>query len=435
MTKNSTRQYEKTIFSLLGHLEYKRKLKDFIENGYIKYIQFPQEFKLLEVITDFYFRVGRPPEIDELDNELKDLPEVMEVRRHSFNVANDFEVQYDYVIMELKEMFIERAFDDLKNCKTLKELRNGMDKLERITNPFDTGKKTKIGEDYMEKAEALIIDIKIRPMKTGYTHFDTMTKGGIRKGYYYLFAGRTGSGKTRFSMCYARGLVKNGAAVLFFSFEMTKEDIQDMYMGQELGLDMDNVRAGQLEEAKIIEHFKTMAERDDSFHIVEKIDSKNPPTVEYIEREIQEHLKNGESLDVIIIDYIQIMADKAYKPSERVTMFGAITNGLRDLAVKYNIAVLVIAQMNRTGEKNEPFDTKQIAGSDLISHPCHFIAGIIRTKDVNEIKLEICKNRKGSSFDIIKNTMDWNTNTLTELGSKEGAESNYYEPKSDDNPF
>src|ERR1017187_19188 len=101
MTKN-TRQYEKTMFSLFGHLEYKRKLKDFIENGYIKYVQFPQEVKLLEVITDFYFKTGRPPDIDELDNELKDFPEVMEVRLHSFNVASDFEVQYDYVVMELK---------------------------------------------------------------------------------------------------------------------------------------------------------------------------------------------------------------------------------------------------------------------------------------------------------------------------------------------
>lgn len=427
--------YDKYIESLITHLDYKTKLKRFIEDGSIKYICFDVEVKYFKGITDFYFEYSKSPSAHEKEELFKSNPEVMALINRQ--VTSDyFEVNYDFVIDNLRTEYIQREFNSLKLINTLPELISKADKLSRETAECNTGDKTKICEDTEVKADHVIAQKHIRPLRTGFQAFDNTEKGGFYKGEYYCFAGRTGSGKTRYIMCYAHGLCKHGASVLFFSFEMTKWDIEGMYMAQELSVEVDDMYAGRMSDDEIRDNFKKLKETGHNFNVIENIDDRVPPSVEYIANEIDRHIRSGEVLDVVIIDYVQLLHKDGYKPSELHIMFFHISKGLRALAKRFNVVIIILAQTNRTGEKGERFSEKMIADSDKIARPCVFSAGIMRTDNPNEVNLDISKSRKGGS-NLIKNEMDWGKNTLRELGSEIESNKNYYESKqeNEDNPF
>lgn len=426
--------YDKYINSLITHLEYTPKLKRFIESGVLKYVYFNAEIKYFKAVIDFFFKYDKSPTTDEITEILKDDKEVMDLMSRTVS-ADYFDGNYDFVIDNLREQYIQREFNSLKMTETLPELISKADKLYRETAECETGDKTKICEDTELKAEHVIAQKHIRPLRTGFTAFDNTEMGGFYKGEYYCFAGRTGSGKTRYIMCYAHGLCKHGAGVLFFSFEMTKWDIEGMYMAQELNIDMGALYAGRMDDNEIRDKFAKLKETGHNFTVIEQIDDRVPPTVEYIANEIDKHIRSGEVLDVVIIDYVQLLYKEGYKPSETHMMFFHISKGLRAVAARFGVVLIILAQTNRTGEKGERFSEKQIADSDKIARPCVFSAGIMRTDNPMEVNLDISKSRKGGS-NLIKNEMDWAKNTLVELGAEIESNRNYYEPKKEDeNPF
>ena len=151
------------------------------------------------------------------------------------------------------------------------------------------------------------------------------------------------------------------------------------------------------------------------------------PTSQYSVLDIESYLLNleaskGFKLDVVIIDYINILANYRNKNTENTYMkIKQIAEDLRGLAVKYDWLIISATQIRRDNENATSMQMKDIAESAGLSHTADMMYGIIQDDlmhdaEVPEYVLKILKIRDGEGKNLrFRLTIDYEYMRLSEV--------------------
>lgn len=193
--------------------------------------------------------------------------------------------------------------------------------------------------------------------KTGIGALDNKN-GGFYPGQLITLAGRPSMGKTACALTMAHNMAQSGSGVLFFSMEMTREEI-----AQRLFSRYTNLATGhQLREGALkADDYRGLTDararmQDLNLHI----DESGQLTPGQIRARARRH-KRRYGLDVIFIDYLNIMR-MPDRYASKVDQIAELTAALKGVAKDLKVPVVLLAQLSREVEKR---DNKRPALSDL----------------------------------------------------------------------
>ncbi|MBO5866824.1 MAG: replicative DNA helicase, partial [Clostridia bacterium] len=146
---------------------------------------------------------------------------------------------------------------------------------------------------------------KFRGIQTGYTRFDRLTNG-LHGGELIVLAARPGVGKSAMAMNIAENVAKQGKTVAIFSLEMSNEQIIERMMSGMSGVPLEYIKSGQLPNGEAdLEKLRIAQET-----ICGKMKMYGNDYASIKPSEIASQcrrLKQQHGLDLIVIDYIQLM--------------------------------------------------------------------------------------------------------------------------------
>lgn len=213
----------------------------------------------------------------------------------------------------------------LENCMKISKLGLGEDTYIATT------------EDLANEFLSLQPEEKIAVIPTGIYQIDKAQNGGFRNRSLITVAGRSGMGKTTFAMYLAQQIAQNNPKnnILFFSLEMTKQDIYQKQLSLLVGKDIN--KATKSDQTKAVSL---------SLQTPMTIYSKPLMSIDYIETSAKiESMKN--KVGVIIVDYLSVVQNNKPGFETNVLKQSDIAMRLAALAIELNCIVIALSQVNR----------------------------------------------------------------------------------------
>ena len=190
----------------------------------------------------------------------------------------------------------------------------------------------------------------IRGVRTGYRDLDNMT-AGLQRSDLIILAARPAMGKTTLvtNLAYNVATIAK-QSVLFFSLEMSKEQLVDRMLADASGVDSWNIRTGNLSDddfSKLSEAMGEMAEAP--------IYIDDTPGLGVLEMRTKARRQAHEApLGLIIVDYLQLMQASGRSDGNRVQEVSEISRGLKLIARELNVPVIALSQLSRSVESRSP---------------------------------------------------------------------------------
>ena len=207
--------------------------------------------------------------------------------------------------------------------------------------------------DYAEKAYKKSSDVAV--LKTGLNDFDKRI-GGLHKSDLIIIAGRPSMGKTAFATNIASNICKkklnkeNLDNVLFFSLEMSSEQLATRLLSEMTNIPSEKIRTGNISKSDF-ENLMVGSEKIKNLSLF--IDDSPALTLSAI-RSRARRLKRTSGLDLIVIDYLQLISSEGRNYNDnRVKEISDITRGLKAIAKEFNIPVIALSQLSRKVEDRE----------------------------------------------------------------------------------
>ncbi|MEO7222045.1 MAG: replicative DNA helicase [Devosia sp.] len=212
-------------------------------------------------------------------------------------------------------------------------------------------------------AEAYQRDGTLSGISTGLVDLDRMM-GGLQKSDLIILAGRPAMGKTALAtnigFHVARafraqpqddGRLKtiDGGQVVFFSLEMSAEQLATRIVASEAEISSSDIRRGRIHESQ----FTRLVETANAVNAIPLyIDDSGGLSVHQLAARAR-RLKRQKGLDLIIIDYIQLLTGSDRRRDNRVQEVTEITTTLKALAKELEVPVIALSQLNRAVESRD----------------------------------------------------------------------------------
>ncbi|HRK06285.1 MAG TPA: replicative DNA helicase [Pseudobdellovibrionaceae bacterium] len=251
-------------------------------------------------------------------------------------------------VIHLGSEMVEKAYtNDFENVDQLvDEFEGRIFKLNddnNVEGPISAAELVRSGLNKLTELSERKSDVT--GVASGFKALDKMT-AGFQPGELTIIAARPSMGKTAFSLNLATHIVlRELKSLLYFSIEMNRDQMMMRILGSESGVSLADLRTGQLSDtgwARIIDRATKIGETrlfiDDASYVT-------PMTI----RSRARKLKQRYGLDMVIIDYLQLM-----KPTQRLDNrereVAEISQALKALAKDLQIPVIALAQVNRGNE-------------------------------------------------------------------------------------
>ena len=198
---------------------------------------------------------------------------------------------------------------------------------------------------------------------TGLTDLDDRL-GGLHNQDLIIIAGRPSMGKTALATNIAFHAAKNiqekgfKSSVAFFSLEMSSEQLSTRILSEQSRIKSNDIRRGKISEEqfdKFIETSKNISE------LPLYIDETPAISIAALSNRAR-RIKRLFGLDLVVVDYIQLMRAANTRYEGRVQEISEITQGLKALAKELNVPILALSQLSRAVEQR---DDKKPLLSDL----------------------------------------------------------------------
>ncbi len=183
-------------------------------------------------------------------------------------------------------------------------------------------------------------------LTTGFNVLDKKTSG-LQKSELIILAARPSMGKTAFALNVAQhAALKGKASILIFSLEMSKEQLGQRLLSMEARVDMQKLKTGNLDRT----------DWDQLYSAIDKLSGANiyiddTPGVSVLEiRNKCRRLKAEKGLDLIVIDYLQLMSAEG-RVESRQQEISALSRYLKQLAREMDCPVIVLSQLSRAPEQ------------------------------------------------------------------------------------
>jgi replicative DNA helicase len=189
--------------------------------------------------------------------------------------------------------------------------------------------------------------------------------GGLHNSDLLILAGRPGMGKTSLAtnIAYncARRLVRDredgipdeksiGAAVAFFSLEMSADQLATRILAEQSGISSENLRMGKISQAD----FRNLARAAQELESLPLYIDDTPGLTIAALRTRARRLKRQRGIGLIVVDYLQLLTGSAKAAGEnRVQEISEISRGLKTLAKELGLPVLALSQLSRQVESRE----------------------------------------------------------------------------------
>lgn len=184
-------------------------------------------------------------------------------------------------------------------------------------------------------------------LASGFHDLDSLTQG-FQKSDLIIIAGRPSMGKTALSLNISINIIKNlKLPVLFFSLEMSKEQIMYRLLSIETNIIQSKLRSGKLDEndwTKLNKIIKIMSK------LPLFIDDTPDLSLQDIRSKIKTIIFEQNQIGLIIIDYLQLIQNLKLKSENRVQELSDITRRLKNIAREFNVPVIALSQLSRNVE-------------------------------------------------------------------------------------
>lgn len=169
--------------------------------------------------------------------------------------------------------------------------------------------------------------------------------GGLRKGELVIFGGRPGMGKTAFLFQLMRDMSVNKNHILYFSLDQTKDLISGRILSAESKVPISKIRGWGV-DPQDMEQLVAASKRikDQEIHIID-----NVSTIVEVRSKTEMAMKEGK-IDVVIVDYLQLLSGASYRYSNRESEVALVSKGLKNMARDLNVCVIVSSQLSRAVE-------------------------------------------------------------------------------------
>jgi replicative DNA helicase len=254
------------------------------------------------------------------------------IRRRMISAANDIaKLAYE------ESMTVDSAMDEAeKSIFGVSERR-----LNTALQPIQT-----VLSDYYERVDRLSHrDDEILGVPTGFIDLDRLLSG-LQPSDLLIIAGRPGQGKTGFMVSVARNAAQRNKHVAIFSLEMSNEQLVQRLIAQETGIDSQRLRTGKLSENEWPIFAQSIEVLGDTHIYLDDTPAITPLQLRTKCRRL--HMEFN--LDLIVIDYIQLMSS-GMRNENRVQEVSFISRQLKVLAKELNVPVLAAAQLSRAVEQ------------------------------------------------------------------------------------
>nr|YP_009028753.1 replication helicase subunit [Asterionellopsis glacialis]AGH28302.1 replication helicase subunit [Asterionellopsis glacialis] len=184
-------------------------------------------------------------------------------------------------------------------------------------------------------------------LSSGFYDLDSLTQG-FQKSDLIIIAGRPSMGKTALGLNIALNVIKaSKLPVLFFSLEMSKEQIMYRILSMETNINQIRLRSGKLYQNDWIKLNKIIK-------IVSKLpiflDDISDLSIQDIRSKIKAIIFEQTEIGLIVIDYLQLMQNLKVKSENRVQELAQITRSLKNIAREFNIPIIALSQLSRNVE-------------------------------------------------------------------------------------
>ena len=186
---------------------------------------------------------------------------------------------------------------------------------------------------------------KITGIPTGFHDLDEKTSG-LQRSDLIIVAARPGMGKTAFALNIAQqSAVKHGTSAIIFSLEMSKEQLGQRLLAMQARVEMQKLKQGDLDRKDWDRVSLGVDELNNS-----KIVIDDTPGISLMEmRNKCRRLKAEQGLDLIVVDYLQLMTFEG-KTDNRQQEISALSRNMKLLAREMNCPVILLSQLSRAPE-------------------------------------------------------------------------------------
>jgi len=311
------------------------------------------------------FTAGQPVDLVTLQNKLKekDVPEEIAslgfVRELLESVPTSANIKYYATIVSenaVKRRLI-RVTEGIENeCYAGKEsLESVLNKTEKdifaLLNSRSGGDFVPIRQVVLNALEKIENASKqsgaVTGIPTGFTDLDYRT-AGLQPSDLILVAARPSMGKTAFVLNIAQHVAfREAKSVAIFSLEMSKEQLVNRLFSLEARVDAQALRTGNLSDADWEQLIEGAGIIGDSKLIID-----DTPGISISEmRSKCRKYKLEQGLDIIIIDYLQLMSGSGRGNESRQQEISDISRSLKGLARELNVPVVALSQLSRAVEQ------------------------------------------------------------------------------------
>jgi replicative DNA helicase len=247
---------------------------------------------------------------------------------------------------------------------------------------------------------------------SGYTKLDRLTSGW-QPSDLVIIAARPSMGKTAFVLSMARNMaVEHNKAVAIFSLEMASVQLVNRLIVAEAEIPSDKIRVGNLTDNEWERLDYRIKRLEDA-----KIFIDDTPAISVFELRAKcRRLKRQHDIDIVIIDYLQLMTGTPETRGNREQEVSTISRALKSIAKELNVPVIALSQLNRsveirTGSKRPQLSDLRESGA--IEQDADMVAfihrperyGILQDDEGNSLKglaeIILAKHRNGALGDVL----------------------------------
>ena len=290
------------------------------------------------------------------------------VKITKFSTSSRQAIEYSKLIYDL---FVKRELikisENIIDTAKLNDLdHDGQTIIENFEKSlFDLAEKGSFSSSLVKFDEAMKMTIEMASsaykneegivgVPSGLTDLDDRL-GGMHKSDLIIIAGRPSMGKTALATNIAFHAAKKiqddgrKSSVAFFSLEMSSEQLSTRILAEQSRIKSNDIRRGRISEEqfdKFIETSKNISE------LPLYIDETPAISIAAMSNRAR-RIKRLFGLDLIVVDYIQLMQGTTFNKDGRVQEISQITQGLKAVAKELSVPVLALSQLSRAVEQRD----------------------------------------------------------------------------------
>lgn len=317
-------------------------------------------------------------------------------------------VQEKYYIRTLMSIcgdIVQKGSEEDADAKQLLELAE--QRIYDIRQGKDSSSLAKIDKVIIEAYDKLLKltgedSDAYKGLRTGFSRLDVLM-GGLNKTDLILVAGRPGMGKSSFALNVAVNAARHypDKDVVFFSLEMSNEQLILRAMASEARIHNEKLRTGKL----LPDEWVNLASTAD---ILSKTNMYFDDTAGITAAEIKAKLMRLKNLGLVVIDYLQLMST-GNRSENRVQEISQITRSMKIMAKELNVPVILLSQLSRAAEQRTDHRPmlSDLRDSGSIEQDADIVLFLARdsyydeeAEDKTEALCIVAKNRHGSTGDV-----------------------------------